>query len=69
MDDLISRRSAIDVIKRLMGDRELSRTVQTGLHILPSVQPDPCFACKHRDEDCWEMCQYCPAERREDDTD
>jgi hypothetical protein len=30
----------MDVIKRLMGDSELSRTVQTGLYILPSVQPE-----------------------------
>lgn len=40
MSDLISRQAAIDVIKMLMGDYELSRTVQTGLHILPSAQPE-----------------------------
>ena len=40
MKDPIERASAIDVVKRLMGDCELSRTVQTGLHILPSAQPD-----------------------------
>ena len=39
MNDLISRQAAIDVVKRLMGDSELSRTVQTGLYILPSVEP------------------------------
>ena len=38
--DTISRTAAIDVVKSLMGDYELSRTVQTGLHILPSAQPD-----------------------------
>ena len=40
MKDPIERADAIDVVKRLMGDCELSRTVQTGLHILPSAQPD-----------------------------
>jgi len=40
MSDLISRQAAIEVVKRLMGDSELSRTVQVGLHILPSAQPD-----------------------------
>ena len=40
MDDLISRQAAIDVVKRLMGDSELSRTVQVGLHILPSAQSE-----------------------------
>ena len=39
--DAIYRQDAIDVVKRLMGDYELSRTVQTGLHILPSAQPEP----------------------------
>ena len=41
MKDPIERADAIDVVKRLMGDYELSRTVQTGLHILPSAQPEP----------------------------
>lgn len=40
MNDPISRQAAIDVVKRLMGDSELSRTVQTGLDILPSAQPE-----------------------------
>lgn len=40
MKDLIERQTAIDVVKRLMGDSELSRTVQTGMHILPSAKPD-----------------------------
>ena len=40
-EDTISRQAAIDVVKMLMGDYELSRTVQTGLHILPSAQPEP----------------------------
>lgn len=39
--DSISRQAAMDVVKRLMGDSELSRTVQTGLHILPSAQSEP----------------------------
>lgn len=49
MNDLINRQAAIDVVKRLMGDSELSRTVQTGLHILPSAQPEivRCKDCKH----------------------
>ena len=38
--DTIYRQDAVDVVKRLMGDYELSRTVQTGLHILPSAQPE-----------------------------
>ncbi len=38
MDELISKQAAIDVVKRIMGDYELSRTVQTGLYILPSAQ-------------------------------
>ncbi len=41
MSDPIERQDAIDVVKRLMGDYELSRTVQTGLYILPSAQPEP----------------------------
>ncbi len=40
MTDPIERQAAIDVVKMLMGDSELSRTVQTGLHILPSAKPD-----------------------------
>ena len=40
MSDLISRQAAIDAVKRLMGDSELGRTVQTGLHILPEIQPE-----------------------------
>ena len=39
-NDTIYRQDAINVVKRLMGDYELSRTVQTGLHILPSAQPE-----------------------------
>ena len=53
--DTIYRQDAIDVVKRLMGDYELSRTVQTGLHILPSAQPETCDTCKHGyfgDEQC-----------------
>lgn len=41
MSNPIDKQDAIDVVKRLMGDYELSRTVQTGLHILPSAQPEP----------------------------
>ena len=37
MSDPIERQAAMNVVKRLMGDSELSRTVQTGLHILPSA--------------------------------
>ena len=40
MSDPIERQDALGVIKRLMGDSELSRTVQTGLHILPPAQPE-----------------------------
>ena len=40
MSDLISRQAAIDAVKRLMGDSELGRTVQTGLYILPEIQPE-----------------------------
>ena len=40
MRDPIERQDAIDVVKRLMGDYELSRTVQTGLYILPSAQTE-----------------------------
>ena len=48
-DNLIRRQAAIDVVKRLMGDSELSRTVQTGLYILPSAWPEiiRCKDCKH----------------------
>lgn len=49
MSDLIERQAAIDVVKRLMGDYELSRTVQTGLQILLPAQPEiiRCKDCKH----------------------
>ena len=59
MSDLIDRQKAIDVVKRLMGDYELSRTVQMGLHILPSAQPEPCGDMISREylkehiEACW----------------
>ncbi len=68
MNDLISRQAVIDVVKRLMGDYELSRTVQTGLYILPSAEPEPLTdkeqriflaamgreekVCKEVDEEC-----------------
>ena len=62
MSDLISRQAAIDVVKRLMGDYELSRTVQTGLHILPYAQPEPC-EYHGRDENKLRVrlgvCEYC----------
>lgn len=48
MNDLISRQAAFDVVKRLMGDSELSRTVQVGLHILPSAQPERWIPCSER---------------------
>jgi len=55
-DDTVSRQAAINAVKRLMGDSELSRTVQTGLHILPSAQPDNqtnlCDSCDYSYPDC-----------------
>ena len=46
--DLIERQDAMNVVKRLLGDSEISRTMQTALHILPSVQPEiiRCKECK-----------------------
>ena len=44
-DDLISRQAAIDAAKRVLGDYEISRTMQTALHILPSAQPELCEYC------------------------
>ena len=43
---------AIDMAKRLLGDSEISRTIQTALRILPSAQPDlpikkKCAFCSH----------------------
>ena len=52
-DDTISRQAAIDVVKRLMGDYELSRTVQIGLQILPPAQPEPC-----NDADKLKRCKF-----------
>lgn len=44
--DLISRQAAIDAAKRVLGDHEISRTMQTALHILPSAQPEhTCLTC------------------------
>ena len=48
--DTISRQAAIDAAKRVLGDRELTRTVQTALHILPSARPEiiRCKECGNR---------------------
>ena len=40
--DTISRQDAIDTVKRLLGDCEITRTLQTALHIMPSAKPEPC---------------------------
>ena len=58
MGDQIYRQAAIDVVKRLMGDCELSRTVQTGLHILPSAQPEQ----RPLTEDDYAYCAECDPE-------
>lgn len=47
--DLIERQDAMNMTKRLLGDSEISATMQTALHILPSAQPEiiRCKECKH----------------------
>lgn len=79
-DDLISRQSVIDALmsnESLMGvpwwdengdqidDMDERREIIAAWlsRVLP-IKLEPCDSCKHEDEDCWEMCQYCPAERR-----
>lgn len=68
--DLISRQCAIDTAKRVLGDYEITRTLQTALHILPSVQPVltcdgcrfvgtydtdfPCNGCVRREKDYYD---------------
>lgn len=68
--DLISRKAAIDTAKRVLGDYEITRTLQTALHILPSVQPVltcdgcrfvgtydtdfPCNGCVRREKDYYD---------------
>ncbi len=49
MDDTIRRQDAIDAAKRVLGDYEISRTMQTALHILPFAQPEiiRCKDCKY----------------------
>lgn len=39
-EDLISRKAAIDAAKRVLGNREITRTMQTALYILPSAQTE-----------------------------
>lgn len=49
--DCITRQDAIDMAKRLLGDSEISRTMQTALYILPPAQPeDICSEC-----DAWNV--------------
>lgn len=50
--DTISRQDAIDAAKRVLGDHEITRTLQTALYILPSAQPEiiRCKYCKHSRE-------------------
>lgn len=31
-------------------------------------QQSPCDMCENEKEDCWEMCQFCPAEPKGSDT-
>ena len=31
-------------------------------------QESPCDICENEKEDCWEMCQFCPAEPKGGDT-
>ena len=64
-DDLIRRSDAIRIASGFCHPANVTKELAK----LPPVQLDPCFACKHSDEDCWEMCQYCPAERRTDEPD
>lgn len=40
MRDPIERQDAIDAAKRVLGNREITRTMQTALYILPSAQPE-----------------------------
>ena len=64
-DDTISRLAAIDVVKRLMGDYELSRTVQIGLQILPPAQPVlTCKGCKYDHYECVQ-CLNCLRKERD----
>ena len=46
MDDLIRRQAAIDATKRVLGDHEITRTMQTALHILPTIEPEQIVRCK-----------------------
>lgn len=41
MKDPIERQDAIDTVFKFLGKREIARTIQTALWILPSAQPDP----------------------------
>lgn len=38
--DCISRQAAIDTVFKFLGKREIARTIQTALWILPSAQPE-----------------------------
>lgn len=60
--DTISRQAAIDTVFKFLGKREIARTIQTALWILPSAQPEiiRCEDCKHYEADImgnpWGVC-------------
>lgn len=57
--DCISRRGAIRIASGYCHPANVAKELAK----LPSVQPEPCDVCVHKD-DCGDMRIYCPAERR-----
>ena len=73
-NDTISRQAAIDAAKRVLGDHEITRTLQTALYILPSAQSEQekgkwivyyeCPKCGEITKDFTEYCPFCNADMR-----
>lgn len=58
MKDPIERQDAIDTVFKFLGKREIARTIQTALWILPSAQQD-CTECEECDSETKSCPKYC----------
>ena len=63
MKDPIERQDAIDTVFKFLGKREIARTIQTALWILPSAQQD-CTECEDYDHETKSCPKYCDVIRR-----
>ena len=51
-------------IKFMVDNEYYSEEVEEALNMAIQAleKQSPCDMCEHQKEDCWEMCQFCPAE-------